>query len=45
MVLIDGEPAHEMYFRDGRLVLTIEHGTITMNATGKSEDDLFAGNY
>ena len=45
LVFIDGEPVHEMYFRDGRLVLTIEHGTITMNATGKSEDDLFAGNY
>lgn len=45
LVFIDGEPVHEMYFRDGRLVLSIEHGTITMNATGKSEDDLFAGNY
>ena len=45
MVFIDGEPVHEMYFRDGCLVLTLERGTIIMNATGVSEDDLFAGNY
>jgi len=45
MVFIDGEPVHEMYFREGRLVLTLERGTIIMNATGVSEDDLFAGNY
>ena len=45
MVFIDGEPVHEMYFRDGRLVLTIERGVITMNATGVSDDHLFAGDY
>lgn len=45
LTFIDGEPVHEMYFRDGCLVLTIDRGTIIMNATGVSEQDLFAGNY